>query len=216
MGRLPKLKKIEVSSYDESAGTKSHQPKEEEEIKEEEIIKEVSSYDESVETRSHQTKPVFNEEEEEKPNIEMVIEPIEKTEPIDIPQKEEKKKRTRTMSEEAKKSLALARAKSLETRRNNALKRKEEEKKKYNNEYEEKIRLIEEENNKLKNEMNSLKDKIVANTNVNNNNNNNYKFSIDDMDYYAQQYHKKIVEARDNKRKEKISNVRNQYLYNMR
>ena len=156
----------------------------------------------------------------------MVIEPIEKTEPIDIPPKQvssydesaetkshQKKKRTRTMSEEAKKSLALAREKSLEKRRQNALKRKEEEKKKFNNEYEEKIRLIEEENNKLKNEMNSLKDKIISNTNTNNN---QYKFSIDDMDYYAQQYHKKIVEARDNKRKEKISNVRNQYLYNMR
>ena len=82
--------------------------------KEEEVIE--------VEEEKKDPEPIFKEEKNENLNIEPVIEKVE--------EKKTKPKRSRNMSEAAKKQLDNARLKSIETRKANALKRKQEKEEK--------------------------------------------------------------------------------------
>ena len=105
--------------------------------KEEEVIE--------VEEEKKDPEPIFKEEKNENLNIEPVIEKVE--------EKKTKPKRSRNMSEAAKKQLDNARLKSIETRKANALKRKQEkeEKELTNKKYIDEIGLLKQQIEELKN-----------------------------------------------------------------
>jgi hypothetical protein len=159
--------------------------------------------------------PIFKEETNENLNIEPVIEKVE--EPVE--EKKTKAKRSRNMTDAAKKQLEDARKKSIETRRQNALKKKKEkeEKELTNQKYINEIDLLKQQIEELKNKNNEekivekvvYKEKEIDETQ-------NYKFSLDDLDYYATEYLKKHKEAEQSIKNKKNQEIRNKYFLNMR
>lgn len=181
------------------------EPKEEEPKEEEPIFKnEVSSKDESAVAERHQ-----------KPKEDLEVKPV--SEPIDIPK--EKTKRTRNMSEAAKKQLDHARQKSIETRKANALRRKQEkeEKELTNKKYIDEIGYLKEQIQELKNKQ--PQEKIVEKVIYKEkeiNEEESYKFTVDDLDYYATEYLKKHKEAEEQIKSKRNQDIRNKYFLNMR
>tara|TARA_R100001126_G_C4859713_1_gene166643 strand:+ start:340 stop:885 length:546 start_codon:yes stop_codon:yes gene_type:complete len=171
--------------------------------KEEEVIE--------VEEEKKDPEPIFKEEKNENLNIEPVIEKVE--------EKKTKPKRSRNMSEAAKKQLDNARLKSIETRKANALKRKQEkeEKELTNKKYIDEIGLLKQQIEELKNKQPEekivekviYKEKEIKEEDT-------FKFTVDDLDYYATEYLKKHKEAEEQIRIKKNQDIRNKYFLNMR
>ena len=171
--------------------------------KEEEVIE--------VEEEKKDPEPIFKEEKNENLNIEPVIEKVE--------EKKTKPKRSRNMSEAAKKQLDNARLKSIETRKANALKRKQEkeEKELTNKKYIDEIGLLKQQIEELKNKQPQekivekviYKEKEIKEEDT-------FKFTVDDLDYYATEYLKKHKEAEEQIRIKKNQDIRNKYFLNMR
>ena len=175
------------------------------------LIKLPKQKEEEIEEEPKEEEPIFKEETNEDLNIEPIIEPVE--------EKKTKPKRTRNMSEAAKKQLDDARAKSIATRKANALKRKQEkeEKELTNKKYIDEIGLLKQQIEELKNKQPQekivekvvYKDKEIKEEDT-------YKFTVDDLDYYATEYLKKHKEAEEQIKNKKNQDIRNKYFLNMR
>ena len=174
--------------------------------------------EEPIEEEPKQEEPIFKDDKEdikEESKEDLEIKPV--SEPIDIPKT--KPKRTRNMSEAAKKQLDNARQKSIETRKANALKRKQEkeEKELTNKKYIDEIGLLKKQIEELKNK--TPQEKIVEKViykEKEKSEEENYKFTVDDLDYYATEYLKKHKEAEEQIRNKKNQDIRNKYFLNMR
>jgi hypothetical protein len=159
---------------------------------------------EELEEIEEEKKPIFEENQEEE---------IVETKPIDIP----KTKRTKTMTEKAQAQLNSARQKSIETRKANALKKKQEKEEKeltnqkYINEIDTLRKQIEEMKNTPKEE--KIVEKIIYKEKEDND---NYKFSLDDLEFYANEKIKKLKEMEDEVKFKKKQEFRNRYMYNIR
>ena len=159
--------------------------------------------------------PIFKEETNQNLNIEPVITPQE--EPVE--EKKTKPQRSRNRTDAAKKQLDDARKKSIETRKANALKRKKEKEEKdlTNKKYIDEIDILKKQIEELKNktpqekivEKVVYKEKEIDETE-------NYKFSLDDLDYYATEYLKKHKEAEEQIKNKRNQDIRNKYFLNMR
>ena len=126
------------------------------------LIKLPKQKEEEIEEEPKEEEPIFKEEEtNEDLNIEPIIEPVE--------EKKTKPKRTRNMSEAAKKQLDDARAKSIATRKANALKKKQEkeEKELTNKKYIDEIGYLKEQIQELKNKQPQEKivEKVISEIN---------------------------------------------------
>ena len=179
-------------------------PKKEENIQEEE---------------PNQEEPIFKDDKEDIKEVsskeELEIKPV--SEPIDIPKT--KPKRTRNMSEAAKKQLDNARQKSIETRKANALKKKQEkeEKELTNKKYIDEIGYLKQQIEELKNKQPQEKivEKVVYKEKEVKEED-SYKFSLNDLDYYATEYLKKHKEAEEQIKSKRNQDIRNKYFLNMR
>ena len=176
------------------------------------LIKLPKQKEEEIEEEPKEEEPIFKEEEtNEDLNIEPIIEPVE--------QKKTKPKRTRNMSEAAKKQLDDARAKSIATRKANALKKKQEkeEKELTNKKYIDEIGLLKQQIEELKNKQPQEKivEKVVYKEKEVKEED-SYKFSLDDLDYYATEYLKKHKEAEEQLKSKRNQDIRNKYFLNMR
>jgi len=176
------------------------------------LIKLPKQKEEEIEEEPKEEEPIFKEEEtNEDLNIEPIIEPVE--------EKKTKPKRTRNMSEAAKKQLDDARRKSIETRKRNAeLKRKEKEEKELTNKkYIDEIGLLKQQIEELKNKQPQEKivEKVVYKEKEVKEED-SYKFSLDDLDYYATEYLKKHKEAEEQLKSKRNQDIRNKYFLNMR
>ena len=176
------------------------------------LIKLPKQKEEEIEEEPKEEEPIFKEEEtNEDLNIEPIIEPVE--------EKKTKPKRTRNMSEAAKKQLDDARRKSIETRKRNAeLKRKEKEEKELTNKkYIDEIGLLKQQIEELKNKQPQEKivEKVVYKEKEVKEED-SYKFSLDDLDYYATEYLKKHKEAEEQLKLKRNQDIRNKYFLNMR
>ena len=179
------------------------------------LIKLPKQKEEEIEEEPKEEEPIFKEEEtNEDLNIEPIIEPVEPVE-----EKKTKPKRTRNMSEAAKKKLDDARAKSIATRKANALKKKQEkeEKELTNKKYIDEIGLLKQQIEELKNKQPQEKivEKIVYKEKEVKEED-SYKFSLDDLDYYATEYLKKHKEAEEQLKSKRNQDIRNKYFLNMR
>lgn len=152
------------------------------------------------------------EEPEVKEDIFKEEEP-EKTEPIDIPKTN---KRTKRMTESAKKQLDDARKRSIETRKANSLKRKQEKElennKKYIDEIESLRNQLEEYKNKPEKEPKIIEKVIYKEPNITE----SYKFSMEDLEYYANEKIKKLKEIETETKQKKRQDVINKYMWNLR
>ena len=170
--------------------------------------------EEEIEEEPKEEEPIFKEETNEDLNIEPIIEPVEPVE-----EKKTKPKRTRNMSEAAKKQLDNARLKSIETRKRNAeLKRKEKEEKELTNKkYIDEIGYLKQQIEELKNKQPQEKivEKVVYKEKEVKEED-SYKFSLDDLDYYATEYLKKHKEAEEQLKSKRNQDIRNKYFLNMR
>ena len=168
--------------------------------------------EEEIEEEPKEEEPIFKEETNEDLNIEPIIEPVE-------PVEETKPKRTRNMSEAAKKQLDDARRKSIETRKRNAeLKRKEKEEKELTNKkYIDEIGYLKQQIEELKNKQPQEKivEKVVYKEKEVKEED-SYKFSLNDLDYYATEYLKKHKEAEEQLKSKRNQDIRNKYFLNMR
>jgi hypothetical protein len=185
------------------------------------MIKPIPTKEEEEEIEiEEETKPIFKEEEtKEEKNI-IVQEEEKKIENEENIISKPKPKRTKTMTDEAKKQLQDARKKSLETRRANALKRKQEkEEKELNNK-----KYIDEIEN-LKNELKLLKEektkpiptKEVVEKSVNKiDQESQYKFSLDDMEFYATSLLKKTKEIEHEQKLQRRKQIKDKYFMNFR
>lgn len=167
--------------------------------------------EEIVENEEEEKKPIFEENNDD--NVEEKKEEIEKSEPIDIP----KPKRTKTMTDKAQKQLNDARMKSIATRKANALKKKQEKEEKeltnqkYINEIDSLKKQLEEMKNRPQQE--KIVEKIVYKEKEDND---NYKFSLDDLEFYANEKIKKLKEMEDEVKFKRKEQMRNKYMYNLR
>ncbi len=170
--------------------------------------------EEEIEEEPKEEEPIFKEETNEDLNIEPIIEPVEPVE-----EKKTKPKRTRNMSEAAKKQLDNARLKSIETRKRNAeLKRKEKEEKELTNKkYIDEIGYLKQQIEELKNKQPQEKivEKVVYKEKEVKEED-SYKFSLNDLDYYATEYLKKHKEAEEQLKSKRNQDIRNKYFLNMR
>ncbi len=170
--------------------------------------------EEEIEEEPKEEEPIFKEETNEDLNIEPIIEPVEPVE-----EKKTKPKRTRNMSEAAKKQLDDARRKSIETRKRNAeLKRKEKEEKELTNKkYIDEIGYLKQQIEELKNKQPQEKivEKVVYKEKEVKEED-SYKFSLNDLDYYATEYLKKHKEAEEQLKSKRNQDIRNKYFLNMR
>ena len=161
---------------------------------------------EEEEVHEEEKKPIFEDNQEE-------TEEIEETKPIDIP----KPKRTKTMTEKAQKQLDSARLKSIATRKANALKKKQEkeEKELMNEKYINEIDQLKKQLDEMKNtpKQEKIVEKIVYKEKEDTE---NYKFSMDDLEFYANEKIKKLKEMEDEVRFKKKEQFRNRYMYNIR
>ena len=170
------------------------------------LIKLPPKVEEETIEESKEEEPIFKDD----PKPDLNIEPV----------KEEKKtKRTRTMTDDAKKQLNDARARSIATRKANALKKKQEkeEKELTNQKYINEIDLLKQQIEELKNtkpqEKVVYKEKEVYKEREDDN---DYKFSMEDLDFYAKEYLKKTKEAEDEIKNKRNQDIRNKYFLNMR
>tara|TARA_Y100000401_G_C8323657_1_gene226879 strand:- start:796 stop:1341 length:546 start_codon:yes stop_codon:yes gene_type:complete len=178
------------------------------------LIKLPKQKEEEIEEEPKEEEPIFKEETNEDLNIEPIIEPVEPVE-----EKKTKPKRTRNMSEAAKKQLDDARRKSIETRKRNAeLKRKEKEEKELTNKkYIDEIGYLKQQIEELKNKQPQEKivEKVVYKEKEVKEED-SYKFSLNDLDYYATEYLKKHKEAEEQLKSKRNQDIRNKYFLNMR
>ncbi len=178
------------------------------------LIKLPKQKEEEIEEEPKEEEPIFKEETNEDLNIEPIIEPVEPVE-----EKKTKPKRTRNMSEAAKKQLDNARLKSIETRKRNAeLKRKEKEEKELTNKkYIDEIGYLKQQIEELKNKQPQEKivEKVVYKEKEVKEED-SYKFSLNDLDYYATEYLKKHKEAEEQLKSKRNQDIRNKYFLNMR
>ena len=178
------------------------------------LIKLPKQKEEEIEEEPKEEEPIFKEETNEDLNIEPIIEPVEPVE-----EKKTKPKRTRNMSEAAKKQLDDARRKSIETRKRNAeLKRKEKEEKELTNKKDiDEIGLLKQQIEELKNKQPQEKivEKVVYKEKEVKEED-SYKFSLNDLDYYATEYLKKHKEAEEQLKSKRNQDIRNKYFLNMR
>ena len=178
------------------------------------LIKLPKQKEEEIEEEPKEEEPIFKEETNEDLNIEPIVEPVEPVE-----EKKTKPKRTRNMSEAAKKQLDDARRKSIETRKRNAeLKRKEKEEKELTNKkYIDEIGYLKQQIEELKNKQPQEKivEKVVYKEKEVKEED-SYKFSLNDLDYYATEYLKKHKEAEEQLKSKRNQDIRNKYFLNMR
>ncbi len=161
---------------------------------------------EEEEIQEEEKKPIFEDKQEEP-------EEIEETKPIDIP----KPKRTKTMTDKAQKQLDDARLKSIATRKANALKKKQEKEQKEltNQKYINEIDTLRKQLDEMKNrpQQEKIVEKIVYKEKEDND---NYKFSLDDLEFYANEKIKKLKEMEDEVKFKRKEQMRNKYMYNLR
>jgi hypothetical protein len=166
--------------------------------------------EEIVENEEEEKQPIFEENNDD--NVEEKKE-IEKSEPIDIP----KTKRTKTMTDKAQKQLNDARAKSIATRKAIALKKKQEKEQKEltNQKYINEIDTLKKQLEEMKNrpQQEKIVEKIVYKEKEDND---NYKFSLDDLEFYANEKIKKLKEMEDEVKFKRKEQMRNKYMYNLR
>lgn len=166
--------------------------------------------EEIVENEEEEKQPIFEENNDD--NVEEKKE-IEKSEPIDIP----KTKRTKTMTDKAQKQLNDARKRSIETRKANALKKKQEKEQKEltNQKYINEIDTLKKQLEEMKNrpQQEKIVEKIVYKEKEDND---NYKFSLDDLEFYANEKIKKLKEMEDEVKFKRKEQMRNKYMYNLR
>ncbi len=169
--------------------------------------------EEIVENEEEEKQPIFEENNDD--NVEEKKEEIEKSEPIDIPNP--KNKRTKTMTDKAQKQLNDARLKSIATRKANALKKKQEKEQKEltNQKYINEIDTLRKQLDEMKNrpQQEKIVEKIVYKEKEDND---NYKFSLDDLEFYANEKIKKLKEMEDEVKFKRKEQMRNKYMYNLR
>ena len=169
--------------------------------------------------------PIF--ENDEKPNIETIIEPVEQEEEIQEVVEQVKPKRTRKMTPAAKEQLDKARLKSIETRKRNSAKKKEKEeqeyREKFSKEYQDEISLLKQQLEEMKNKTQESKvvEKVVYKEKETpkptiDDKISQYRFNLEDLDYYAKSYHEKMTEEKNKLKKNKKQDVMNRYYYNLR
>ena len=170
--------------------------------------------EEEILDKEEEPKEIFEDETKES-NIEIVIEPEEKEKEESEPVKPKRTRKKKEMTEASKKQLEEARIKSLEKRRANAQKRKQEQEEKEltNKKYIDEIELLKQQINELK--INN-KPKIIEKEKEKTNDESEYKFSLQDLEFYAESYMKKHKEIEDEVKHKRNKQVRDKYFLQLR
>lgn len=170
--------------------------------------------EEEILDKEEEPKEIFEDETKES-NIEIVIEPKEQEEPEPEPEpvKPKRTRKKKEMTEASKKQLEEARIKSLEKRRANAQKRKQEQEEKEltNKKYIDEIELLKQQINELK--INN-KPKVIEKEKTNDES--EYKFSLQDLEFYAESYMKKHKQIEDEVKHKRNKQVRDKYFLQLR
>jgi hypothetical protein len=167
-------------------------------------IKPMENEDENKEEEIVEEKPpIFEEEEKEEVKEEVIEEPV-------------KKKRTRNMSEDAKKQLAEARKKSIEKRKQNAIRKKEETEKKNNQKYLDEIEMLKNQINELKKPKEIVHETKPMEIPKKENPVSDYRFNLDDLEFYADEKIKRLNEIKQEEKRKSREQVFNKYMYNLR
>ena len=117
------------------------------------------------------------------------------------------------MTEDAKKQLAAARLKSIETRKANAMKKKQEKEQNENKKYIDEIDSLKRQIQELQNKP---QEKIVEKVVYKEPEETNYKFNLEDLEFYANEHLKKYKEIEDEVKQKRNRQVRDKYFLNLR
>ena len=176
------------------------------------IKKPIEKEEEPEEIQEEETKPIFKEELTE--NIEQVIEEVEEEVKEEKEEPKPKTRKKKTMTEEAKKQLAAARLKSIESRKSLAMKKKQEKEQNENKKYIDEIDNLKKQIQELQNK--PQQEKIVEKVIYKEPEESNYKFNLEDLEYYAESYMKKHKEIEDEVRQKRNRDIRNKYFLHLR